>query len=74
MLSEPEVYYLPATKYVPNNKLPVLVYRKILPEPCDEDTATEFLERHHWVKGVSSRIVRSIKKLLILTNRALGEL
>lgn len=51
---EPEVYYLPATKYVPNNKLPVLVYRKILPEPYDEDSATEFLERNHWVKGVSN--------------------
>lgn len=51
--AEPEIYYIPTTKYVPNNKLPVVVYRKVFPGPYDEDGVTEYLERHNWVKGVS---------------------
>ncbi|KAA8904585.1 hypothetical protein TRICI_005455 [Trichomonascus ciferrii] len=51
--SQPETYYLEPTKFVPNSKHPVLVYRSVLPTPVDEESATEFLQRHNWTKLVS---------------------
>lgn len=50
---QPESYYLAPTRFVPNSKLPVLVYRNVLPSPVEEDSATGFLERHNWAKLVS---------------------
>ena len=43
----PETYYLPPTEYVPNNRVPVLVYRDRLPRPHAEASTTEFLEKNH---------------------------
>lgn len=54
--TEPEIYRVQRTKHCPNNILPILVYRKVLPEPYDEVTASEFLQANEWVKQVSSRI------------------
>lgn len=52
MATEPETYYLEPTQFVPNSKLPVLVYRNVLPQPYDEITTQVFLERNQWLKGV----------------------
>ncbi|KAI1442736.1 hypothetical protein F5Y02DRAFT_395448 [Annulohypoxylon stygium] len=51
MATEPETYYLEPTQFVPNSKLPVLVYRNVLPQPYDEITTQVFLERNQWLKG-----------------------
>ncbi|KAI0006377.1 hypothetical protein F4779DRAFT_596625 [Xylariaceae sp. FL0662B] len=51
MAPEPQVHYCSKTLYVPNSKKPVLVYRQVLPEPHDEETAKELLERNKWLKG-----------------------
>lgn len=48
----PEVYYLPATKYVPNSPLPLLVYRNALPKPLTVESAQEFVESHGWTRKV----------------------
>jgi uncharacterized protein YjlB len=64
---EPEVYYIPTTKYVPNNKLPVVIYRKVFTGPYDEDGVTEYLERHNWVKGVSIHIQHNWRTRGVLT-------
>ncbi|KAF2015161.1 hypothetical protein BU24DRAFT_463877 [Aaosphaeria arxii CBS 175.79] len=45
-----EHFVLPPTTYVPNNKLPVIVYRDVLPEPHAEDSTTQFLEANKWQK------------------------
>ncbi|KAJ3545676.1 hypothetical protein NM208_g2399 [Fusarium decemcellulare] len=51
MAPTPEVYHFAQTRSVPNSKLPVLVYRDVLPRPHNEKTIEEFLERNQWLKG-----------------------
>lgn len=51
-IAEPECYVLPPTKYVPNNPMPVLIYRNVLPHPRDEQTAQAFVEKHGWDRKV----------------------
>ncbi|KAF5540759.1 hypothetical protein FMEXI_8255 [Fusarium mexicanum] len=51
MVSEPEVYYFKQTDFVPNSRLPVLVYRNVLPQPLNEESAQVFLENNQWYKG-----------------------
>ncbi|KAF1953103.1 hypothetical protein CC80DRAFT_537866 [Byssothecium circinans] len=46
----PEVYSLPRGELVPNSRLPVLVYRHVLPQPWNAETAREFCEANHWQK------------------------
>ncbi|KAF7563910.1 hypothetical protein G7046_g217 [Stylonectria norvegica] len=48
---EPEIYRFSKTAFVPNNRLPVLVYRDVLPQPHDENKAQEFIEANGWLKG-----------------------
>ena len=56
-MSDPEVYYISPTLYVPNSKLPVLVYRNCLPRPYTSSSTIEFLERHKWkCKGIWGEI------------------
>lgn len=43
-----EYFVLPSTHFVPNNPLPVLVYRQVLPTPVHEVTTTPFLEKNKW--------------------------
>ncbi|KAL4882650.1 hypothetical protein BJY04DRAFT_38251 [Aspergillus karnatakaensis] len=50
MPSHPDTYYLPPTAHVPNNPLPVLHYRDVLPHPRTEEQATKFLTAHKWEK------------------------
>ncbi|KAH8891441.1 hypothetical protein GQ53DRAFT_686983 [Thozetella sp. PMI_491] len=45
-----ECFTLASTAYVPNNILPVIVYRDVLPKPHCEETTSEFLEAHEWEK------------------------
>ncbi|PLB55844.1 hypothetical protein P170DRAFT_50869 [Aspergillus steynii IBT 23096] len=46
----PETYHLSPTLHAPNNSLPVLHYRNVLPRPLSESSATEFLTSHKWEK------------------------
>ncbi|ETS85619.1 hypothetical protein PFICI_03644 [Pestalotiopsis fici W106-1] len=48
MSVRPEEYHIPSTDYSPNNRLPVLVYRNVLPKPHDEAHTKEFLEKSGW--------------------------
>ncbi|KAJ3528284.1 hypothetical protein NM208_g10273 [Fusarium decemcellulare] len=44
----PEKHFVKPTAHCPNNVLPVLVYRGVLPEPHNEASTTELLESHGW--------------------------
>ncbi|KAL1972593.1 hypothetical protein VTN31DRAFT_7007 [Thermomyces dupontii] len=50
MATEPEIYYCGPTRFVPNSRLPILIYRNVLPQPITEETTGEFLEKNNWVK------------------------
>jgi uncharacterized protein YjlB len=50
MGSEPETYLVPRNEYALNSRLPVVVYRDVLPLPLSEAKTTEFLESHAWEK------------------------
>lgn len=53
-VSAPEAYILPPTAYVPNNPMPYLVYRNVLPQPITVESAQALIEQHGWGKAVSS--------------------
>ncbi|KAN0112323.1 hypothetical protein V8E51_005274 [Hyaloscypha variabilis] len=49
--SVPETYFLTKpTAQVPNSRLPVLVYRDVLPSPTPESICAA-IEPNHWIKG-----------------------
>lgn len=48
---EPEVYWTTPTAFCPNSKLPVLVYRNVLPRELTVDSATKMIEANQWLKG-----------------------
>ncbi|KAH8730025.1 hypothetical protein GQ44DRAFT_473261 [Phaeosphaeriaceae sp. PMI808] len=50
MTAEPEQYPLPPTTNVPNSPLPALIYRNVLPSPCDSESAKELCEANGWEK------------------------
>ncbi|KAH7339232.1 hypothetical protein BKA66DRAFT_435062 [Pyrenochaeta sp. MPI-SDFR-AT-0127] len=50
-LAPPEEYVLPATKYCPNNRMPVLVYRNVLPSPRTVDVVQAWIEKNGWFKA-----------------------
>ena len=50
-----QVYRTKPTKYCPNSRLPVLVYRNVLPEDLTEDNVRQFLENNAWLKGGTFR-------------------
>jgi uncharacterized protein YjlB len=52
-VSDPEQYPLPPTTNVPNNPLPALVYRNVLPTPHDSESAKQLCEGNGWEKRVS---------------------
>ncbi|TVY14834.1 hypothetical protein LARI1_G007602, partial [Lachnellula arida] len=54
MAVHPEIYHLQPTSFVPNNRLPVLIYRNVLPQPHNEQSAQEMLEKNHWTKKANS--------------------
>jgi hypothetical protein len=50
---QPEAYFLPKGKFVPNNRLPALVYRNVLYRPVTRESAQALCEGNHWEKRVS---------------------
>lgn len=50
-MKDPETYTLNPTGHVPNSALPVLVYRDVLPQPYDQITAKDALEKNEWTQG-----------------------
>ncbi|GLB19545.1 hypothetical protein AtubIFM61612_009452 [Aspergillus tubingensis] len=47
---EPEQYFLPPTPYVPNSKLPILVYRNALSDTSPRNILN-IIEPNGWIKG-----------------------
>lgn len=48
-----ETYYVPKGIHVPNNPVPILVYRDVLPRPVDRNSAQALCEANNWEKRVS---------------------
>lgn len=48
---EPESYYLPPTHYVPNSKLPVLLYRGVLGSSPTPESIRSLIEPNKWMRG-----------------------
>lgn len=70
MGSSVECYLLPPTEDAPNSRLPILVYRNVLPHPRTEETATEFLTTHRWERRVGHLPVYT-RHICIVTDRRL---
>lgn len=51
-VTQPEAYYIAKGELVPNNPLPALVYRDVLPSPVNTETARKLCEGNHWEKRV----------------------
>ena len=52
-MSQPELYYIERTPYVPGSKLPVIVYRGAVAQCANDDEIKEVLEANGgWEKGV----------------------
>lgn len=47
----PEIHYVSPTTHVPNSRLPVLVYRNVLPRPHHQPSARAALEKNDWIQG-----------------------
>lgn len=52
--SQPEAYYLEKGILVPNNRVPILVYRNVFPVPVDRESARAHCEGNHWEMRVGS--------------------
>ncbi|KAK2473662.1 hypothetical protein H9L39_13622, partial [Fusarium oxysporum f. sp. albedinis] len=52
-IKPPEQYFLPPTEYCPNSKMPVLVYRNVLPSPRTIDSAQTWIEKNGWLRAVT---------------------
>ena len=52
MVKQPEKFFLPAIKNVPNSDLPALVYRNVLPRPFSSEQAKQLCEKNGWEKRV----------------------
>ena len=50
-LQEPETYYLEPTPFVPNSKLPVLIYRACLGDSPTLASVAQQIEPNRWLKG-----------------------
>jgi uncharacterized protein YjlB len=46
-----QVYWTQPTAHCPNSKLPILVYRNVLPGDLTEDSAQKLVEANNWYKG-----------------------
>ena len=52
---QPEAYYIAKGELVPNNPLPALVYRNVLPSPVSAEAAQSLCEGNHWEKRVFAK-------------------
>lgn len=50
-LRQPETYWTKPNQHCPNSKLPVLVYRNVLPDDLTEDSVRSALEKNDWKHG-----------------------
>jgi uncharacterized protein YjlB len=51
-MSPPEQYLINSpTRYVPNSRLPVLVYRSVLPLDPTAESVCAYVEQNKWLKG-----------------------
>ena len=48
---EPEVYWTKPNEHCPNSKLPVLVYRNVLPDDLNEASVRSAFEKNEWQHG-----------------------
>jgi uncharacterized protein YjlB len=48
---QPELYWAKPTPHCPNSKLPILVYRNVLPEDLGIESTTKAFEANDWVRG-----------------------
>ena len=56
-ISPPEQYVLPPTDHCPNNKLPLLVYRNVLPPQRTAEEIQTWIETHGWARQVSAVVL-----------------
>ena len=47
----PEIYHFSPTSHVPNSRLPVLIYRSVLPAHPTAASTRDALEKNHWMQG-----------------------
>ena len=49
---QPETHFITQpTPHVPNSRLPVLIYRSVLPAYPTPETVSSFIEPNNWIKG-----------------------
>jgi uncharacterized protein YjlB len=51
MQTEPETYYLRTTRFVPNSKLPVLLYHGVLGNSPTPESIRSLIEPNKWIRG-----------------------
>ena len=56
-ISPPEQYILPPTDHCPNNTLPLLVYRNVLPAQRTAEEIQTWIETHGWARQVSAVVL-----------------
>lgn len=61
---QPEAYYLQKGTYVPNNRLPALVYRDVLPRPLSRESTKRLCENNHWERRVSCLASRQTRPFI----------
>jgi uncharacterized protein YjlB len=49
--SSSKIYWTVPNQHCPNSKLPVLVYRDVLPSDLSEDSVRDFVEANNWIYG-----------------------
>lgn len=69
----PEQYLLDETVNVPNNELPALVYRNVLPEPPTSESAQQICKGNGWEKRVSNRYF-NVELIVVTSQGEWGEI
>ena len=67
--SWPEQYRLRPTTNVPNNDLPALIYRNVLPTPVNSEITKQLCEGNGWEKRVSLCNVTENVLLMLTPNQ-----
>lgn len=62
----PEAYYIGQGELVPNNPLPALVYRNVLPRPISRESAQALCEGNQWEKRVSGLLLCRVEEMRML--------
>jgi len=51
VIADPETYFFTPTPHVPNSRLPVLVYRDVLPHSPTAESTRAAIEQNKWLQG-----------------------